>query len=397
MRVAALAASAGLCAAGAWAHEAGSESPVPAQPGVKATAAAAIVGARSGSAVPPARLPGVLDTGVPAEDLRDHPLEHATLQFGARLDGTWSAAAGWGWHGTDPAHSEAAWLQWEGRHQRVRLGRQGVDRGAVLDTAGHFDRFLQAPLIVRAAFDGPWDDDGVQWRWQSDDPGAHLQVVDAGLWRAGHFPASGAHPAAGLHVHPQWQWGDTRLDAFAARLRVRHRGQALVSATGAHSHATPDCAQTLVQLACFDGTAWLYGGSVQWAPDGQAFGAQAAWMMRDERGDLYSASGNTDYRGRTQGAWIDLGYRLHADWRAAVRLERLVPTHRLADAGAALVASETGLSLAGPTSRATAMVSWQVRPSLALLTEAGRTTSAGASAQRHAAIRLVWRGALAHP
>ena len=384
-----------LCAAWAHAHEDAHDAMAPGSPGVKLGSAVALVAVKSGNAVPAAALPGVLDTGLAPLDQAEHPLEHATLQMGGRFNPQWLTVAAFGWHGSERVHTEAAWIQWAGDAHRARLGRQTVDRGAVTNGAGHFDLYTQAPLAVRATTGGTWDDDGLQWRWSPDEAGP-LQALDMGVWRMGTFPAGPDRPAA-WHLHPQWQWGTLALDAHLSRVQVRGRGRVLAATGASHTHDTPDCTRTLVQLACFDGRATLVGASARWAPANSALALQGAWLLRDERGDLYTASGDTDYRGRTQGGWLDLQWQIQPAWRTGLRVERLSPRHTLSGPSATSVATQTGLATAASSSRSTAMLAWQAHPTLQLLAEAGTEHRGNEGTQRHAAIRMIWRASHALP
>ena len=383
-----------LGAGGVAAHES-AEQVLPAQTGVKASAAVGLVSAHADEAVPAASLPGVLATGVVPQDQRDHPLEHATLQAGARWHPQWTAALGWGWHGSERAHTELAWLQWQRGAHLARAGRQTVERGAVISEAGHFDRFLQAPLATRAVFDGDWLDDGLQWRWTPDPAAESGATFDLGLWRNQRFPGSPASPAS-LHLHPQYRWEDLTIDAFAARAKVRARGQYLQSPSGAHTHAVPDCRVSLAQLACFDGWATLAGASLRWQPDHGPWTVSSAWLMRRESGNLYTVNGDTRYRGRTQGGWVDLQWQPASAWTTALRLERLVPTHDLSGVGATLVATDTALSATATSTRQTAMLGWSWHPAVLLALEAGREDLGQAPSRRFAAVRLSWRGSVQH-
>ena len=381
---------AALAAAGVQAHEL-AEQAAPERPGVKVSAAVGLVGVHAGDRLPVAALPGVLATGIDPEDQRDHVLEHATLQAGARWHPEWSAALGLGWHGSEPAHTEQAWVQWQKAAWGARAGRQTPERGPVITEAGHFDRFLQAPLATRAVFDGDWIEEGLQGRW-ANAANARL-ALDAGLWRNRKFPGSIASPAS-VHVHPQYRTDDLVVDGFLGRGKARARGTYLQSPTGAHTHAAPDCRAGLAQLGCFDGWATLAGTSLRWQPDDGPWTLAAAWLMRRESGRLYTASGDTRYRGRTQGGWVELQWQPASAWTTSMRLERLVPRHTIEGAGATLVTDETALGNAAVSTRQTAMLGWGVQPALSLSLEAGREHLGNTTPRRFAAVRLSWRGSV---
>lgn len=386
-----------LCAAHGAAHAhsetEGPHSAVPDAPGYRLGAALAWVAGDAASAWPAARLPGVPGTGSAATDQRAHRLEHAVLQAGVRAHSDWSAALALGWHAGDTAHTEAAWLQWQGLPaQRWRLGRQDVARGDVITGAGHLDRFSQMPLAVRAVFDGPWQDDGLQVQWRPDAPG--LTALDVGLWRHAVYP--GSPPSApSWHVHPQWQWGhDLRTDAFISHGQVRERGQHLGATTGAHSHSAPDCGASLVQLACFDGTVTMAGASAAWSPDDGPWTVQGAWLWRQDQGSLSTSTASVQQRARYQGAWLDVVWAFRPDWQSALRIERLAPQHTLDGLSATLVARETGLIDSASSQRISAMVGWQWQPDLQLSAEASREQLGSAAPRNAVALRLRWQGSL---
>jgi hypothetical protein len=69
----------------------------------------------------------------------------------------------------------------------VRLGRDTVRMGGMIDGAGHFDRFSQAPLIKRAVFDDAWIDDGGAIAWRRPDADG-VRALELGVWRGRAFP-----------------------------------------------------------------------------------------------------------------------------------------------------------------------------------------------------------------
>lgn len=392
-----------LLAGPARAHDDGTDDGGPAERGLQLDAAVGLAAVDGKHPVPGPMPPGVIGTGVPPEDLRDHPLEHGALGLRGRVDAQWSAALGWGWHGTDPAHVEDAWLQWQPQAQPgrwLRLGRQSVGRGAVIGRAGHLDRFLLAPFAVRAAFDGDWIEDGLQGRWKTDaaaDEGFMPSTFEAGLWRAQRFPASSAEPRAALHLHPQWMRGDWQIDAFVARLDARQRGTQLVASSGAHSHATPDCSAGLTQIACFDGRVLLGGASARWAPDELPWELQGAWILREERGNLATSNGQAETRSRYQGFWVDGVWRPSDSSYLGLRLETLSPSHRLEGPGAALVAADTGLDGTGRSHGLAVAGGWQLHPQWRVAVEAGRRRLADTGSQNHVAARLLWQARAVWP
>ena len=298
-----------------------------------------------------------------------------------------------GWHDRDGAHVEAATLRSRfalgGDELDVRLGRDTVRMGAVIDGAGHFDRFSQPPLAKRAALNDQWIDDGLAVTWRRNDADG-LRAVEAGLWRGRVFPGGPDGPLVpSLHVHAGWGHVDAHL--AAARFRPEGRGAAAQSAgsTG-HVHGTLDCTTSLQQRVCFDGTVDVLGGSLQWEPDRGDWTFALAALARRERGSLYSTSGDAALSSRVAGAWADVAWRPAARWTLAARLERLVPSNRLEGVGTTLLAREAGLADGAAVERATLAVLHEPLEDLQLALEGGQERFAGGRVS-HVALRALWR------
>lgn len=382
-----------LAAFGARAHEPGADA-MPQAPGWQIGGAAAVVLPHADARWPTATWPGVLVTGSAPRDQRNGlRLEHATLELAARLDRRFGVQFAAGWHDRDAAHVEALTLQGSfklaGDEIELRLGRDTVRLGGVIDGAGHFDRFGQTPLAKRAVLNDQWIDDGIAVAWRRDDADG-LRAVEAGLWRGRAFPGGpDAGPVPSLHVHAGWGHVDAHL--AAARFRPEGRGAAAQSAgsTG-HVHGTLDCTTSLQQRVCFDGSVDVLGGGLQWEPDGGDWTLALAGLARRERGSLYSASGDAALRSRVAGAWADVAWRPASRWTLAARLERLVPDNRLEGVGTALLAREAGLADGGAVERATLAVLHEPLEGLQLALEAGRERFAGGRVS-HVALRALWR------
>lgn len=414
---AALAVCLGLVGSNALAH---GEDRLPAGPGWRVEAAAALVAAEASSRWPAEDPRGVLVNGTAVPDrsggLR---LEHGLLAVGWRFapasvqgllpagvdhDGL-ALRAVVGWHDRDDAHVEAVGLllplALEASHLTLALGREAVPMGPVIDGAGHLDLYGQPTLAQRATVDGSRTDDGLRLRWDTD-AGRGLRTLQLGLWRARGFPGGPAGPAA-PSVQLQAGWDDWALDLFAAHLAPEARGAAArtAGATG-HVHGSLDCRGSLQQRVCFDGRSRLAAASLAWQPAGRPWQAAAAVMWRDEQGVLYSRDADVDWRGRTHGGWLDLRWTPRPGWALGWRGERLVPRHALAGAGVAGIAAEAGLTDAAPTSRQTLALGWTLQPGWKLTLETGRQRTDAAGALRaqttdHVALRLVvdalrWEG-----
>ncbi|WP_242481091.1 hypothetical protein [Rubrivivax gelatinosus] len=383
-----------LFAGAAQAHEIDADA-LPGAPGWRLGAAVAGVLPDADARWPAARLPGVLLRGSAPPDQRDGlRLEHATVDLGARLTRQLGAAVAVGWHDRDGAHVEAATLQarWPGEtgELALRLGRDTVRLGAPIDGAGHFDRFSQTPLAKRAVFDDEWVDDGLALAWRAGDGDADgLRGVEAGLWRGRVFPGGEHGPLVpSLHLHAGWGHVDAHLSA--ARFQPDARGSAASTVVSSgHSHGTLDCRESLQQRVCFDGTVDVLAGSLQWEPDAGDWTVIVAALLRRERGQLYSASGDAAVHSRIAGGWADLVWRPLARWSLAGRLERLVPENRLNGVGTALLGGEAGVLESAASERATLAASYEAAPGLVLALETGRQWLPGEQVT-HVALRLVW-------
>jgi hypothetical protein len=318
---------------------------VPDDPGWRLGAAAAMAALHASEPVPEARQAGVLGMGSTWRDRRGLRLEHATLDAGFRPHQNVGAALALGLHDGDPVHVEAAWVEVRGAADAPGLalgaGRQRIPLGPAMEQAGHFERFALHPLIKRAAFEGDWVDDGAQLSWRPAQA-TFLRAVDLGVWRGRAFPGGGQSRAVPA-LHLAFGLADTTLDVFAARLRPSGRGTTVSDESAGHSHTAPDCGTSLSGVVCFDGRVRLLGGSLRWAPDHGPLSLTAALLSREERGSLYSGSGDTQYRGRTRGGWLDAVWRVAPRWETALRVERLEGVHDVQGPGAALVAQEAGL------------------------------------------------------
>lgn len=183
------------------AHEAGAPL-VPELPGARLSAAVAIGHIESRSAWPAPRLPGVFGSGNTPVDRRGAHLEHGALALGVSASARLGAALALGWHDSDPAHVEAAYLQAQAMPDQtlwqLRAGRDRVSMGRVIDNGGHFDRFATVPLAKRAVIDDDWIDDGVVLRAEQDDHDAAfaLETWQLGAWRARRFPGGDGAPVA---------------------------------------------------------------------------------------------------------------------------------------------------------------------------------------------------------
>jgi hypothetical protein len=377
----------------ARAHEPGADA-LPDEPGWRAGGAVAVVLPRADDRWPAAAWPGVLINGSAPRDQRGGlRLEHGTLDLAARVEPRFGVHVAVGWHDRERAHTEAATLQgrfaWGGDDIEVRLGRDTVRMGAVIDGAGHFDRFSEPPLAKRAVLNDQWIDDGavVAWRRTGADG---LRALEAGVWRGRVFPGGPTGPAVpSLHLHAGWGHVDAHL--AAARFEPAWRGSAaqILSSSG-HVHGSLDCRASLQQRVCFDGTSDVLGASLQWEPERGDWTVAMAGLVRRERGSLYASSGDAMLTSRLSGLWVDVVWRPLAHWSVATRLERLVPSNRLEGIGTLLLSDAAGLTGAGSVERAAAAVQFQPHEQWMLALEGG-TERFAAGRVSHVALRAIWR------
>jgi hypothetical protein len=377
----------------AAAHDVAAD-PLPGTPGWRFDGAAAVVLPTATARWPTAAWPGVLTTGIAPRDQTGAPrLEHATLGVAVLLERSIGARLAIGWHDRESAHVESATVI--GRvplgpdRLEARAGRDRVRLGDAIDQAGHYDRFSQTPLALRGVLDDRWIDDGVVLAWRR---AAHdgLREAELGAWRGRAFPGAAAGaPVPTVRIRFGWDPFDVQLGA--ARLRPEGRGAAARSAGSVgHAHGTLDCRETLQQRTCFDGTTDVLAASLRWAPDALPWSVTLAGLSRRERGAFHSASGYASIDSRLDGGWLDLVWRADPRWTVATRLERLVPDHRLAGTGTALLARESGLADAAAVSRATLAVLYALTDTLQLSVEAGHERFEGGSVT-FAGVRAVWR------
>jgi hypothetical protein len=382
----------------AQAHDAG-DTNIPATPGLQINAAAAVGYQRASQPVPAPRLAGVLGLGDTPANLRGWALEHGTLGTGVRLTPLLGATVTVGKHGSERAHTETAWVEARpsaNSNFTLGAGRNRMPLGPVIGNAGHLDRYGQMPLIKRAAFNGDWIEDGVNLSWRPHLEGAFewLQGIDAGLWRARRFPGSeNAAWAPTVRAHAAgavWRnAGDWEADVFYSRLEPQGRGAYVQRSNSGHIHTAPQCSGSLRNITCFDGAVDLLGASASWDTPLVGVRLTAAGVLRKERGNLYSQNGDTRYKGRTNGGWLEALWQPSAQWDLGMRQEWLRSTHSLDGPGATLVATDANLLPYHPSHRFTAMAGWRPHPNVLLTLEAGRERIA-AQGNCIVAVRLVY-------
>ena len=365
--------------------------------GLRASAAMAASLADAKDALPAPTLPGVLGTGQQSRDRRGLRLEHAVAEVAGRASFGLGGQLALGLHDRDKPHVEAAWLDFAlGRDVYLGGGRNTVPTTPALSRAGHFDRFGLMPLAKQALFEGNWTEDGVTLAWRPHDTEAAWWPARATLaaWRGRAFPAGGQTPDSNADrpftASVGWDAGDTfKIDVFGARMRPRSRGSLIQDTGFGHSHGSPTCDTTLAGRVCFDGSVSLWGASAAWTPL-KDWTVSTTVVLRDEKGSLYSSTGDARYRGRTTGAWGDVVWQAMPQWELAARVERLVVTHELDGPGASLVAQDASLMNNSARRRLSAALAWSRPNDWRVSLEAGNDRSTGAR-NPYVMMRVVWQ------
>lgn len=369
---------------GAWAHE---SDPDRLAPGLRLSAAAAVSLVDADDPIPMARLPGVLGTGVVPDDREGLGIEHATIAADW-LSGPFGAQFALGWHGDGDSHVESAWVSARAHTAlAIGAGRRRVPVGPVIAEAGHFDRFGLVPLAKRAAFDEDWIADGLNLTWNS--LGAGAWRADAGLWWSDEFPVGASRRMMPV-LHVGGPIAGVEFDAFVASADAPDRGTEISRGAGGHSHGSPSCDPGGLQAVCFDGRVDLAGLSARWESASLPLVLSGAWLARRERGELFSASGDSRYRGEIDGGWVEAGWVPGPDWRVALRAERVSADNRVSGIGASALAREAGLLDNEPSERLALAVGWTLGRSVDAYAELGRTRS-GDWDDSYAMLRLIVR------
>jgi hypothetical protein len=251
------------------------------------------------------------------------------------------------------------------------------------------DDYTLMPLMKRLAWDGNWQDDGVQVGVKRDWQGwaTHL---DVGLWRGRVFPGSpSANAAPSLHLGATR--GDWRGDLFAVGFQADGRGALTQGNLGGHTHNAPSCETLQAQVLCFSGRTRVVGGSLQWQSHDWPLTVQGAYALRSDQGTLRSVNGLAQHAGDYQGGWLQVSWEPVGDWRVGLRTERIQARLSLDGAGASLLVQEAGLQNSAPVRRDTVTVGWQPSPYVTVSAQAGREVN-GTKSVRFTALRLVLQG-----
>lgn len=340
----------GLLSVSAWAHgEADDPLPVEAGVGIDLNAAWRAFDARP--SLPSTAMRGHLLQGDAGVDPSDSAWEGASVGLSWRMNDTWGARWVISRHDSDPAQTEAAWVQsrWDredGQVWRLQMGRMRPTGGPVLDGTDGISRFTLASLAQRVALDHPDPQDGMQLSWRGEGTTGWNSSADAGLWRGQAFPgdAQGALMPS-LHLGAERRaWA---LHGLAMAYRPDGRGARIASQAG-HSHAAPVCDLRLKEVLCFDGKSPVLGASVSWRGQDSSFNwpltLTAAGWLRQDRGVLRSVNGQVQYKGTHRGVWLQADWQAHQNWALSWRQEEADVQHTLRGAGAQLLADEAQFS-----------------------------------------------------
>ncbi len=312
---------------------------------------------------PSRALSGFLLTGVAPEDRDGLGLEHATLGASLLTEGGVSATFAVGFHDDGEHHVERAWLGYQAQGQygtaatpghAFGVGRRPVPLGDMMGGDGHVEAFGLDPIAKRVAFDGDWIADGANLRINGSSGRLDWQL-DAGWWRSDSFPA-GSEKAGGPVIHLGLSLPASQADVFVARADVRERGAFIDRGVSGHTHGSPSCSGSGLQVLCFEGAATLFGASAAHRFDDLPLALSAAAIVRREHGDLSGTNGSTRYRATVTGGWLDAAWFVSADDTLTLRLEHAQAKNSVRGSGASAIARDAGLLPALDASRAS--VSW---------------------------------------
>ena len=250
-------------------------------------------------------------------------VQHTELVFSANVDDLFTGnvtAAIASHEGATEVEMEEAFVETLGLGNglTVKAGRFLSGLGYLNSQHAHAWDFADAPLAYRALFGNQLGDDGVQLRWVAPTD-IYLQL-GVELLRGDGFPGGGVEhgrDARTLFVKlggdvgesHSWQLGLSRWAAdVGGRVTVEE-------ATGDETTFTGTSAVNAVDLV------W------KWAPQGNVrernFKLQLEYLQRDEDGDVTHTAGQTSYRGKQHGGYVQGVYQFHPQWRAGVRYDRL--------------------------------------------------------------------------
>ncbi len=293
---------------------------------------------------PAARLPGILESGSARADERRSGMDYLEAGVIARLGEGLMGKLKLARHGGIAPMSEVdeAWLSTARSVGTTALhaqaGRQLVPMG--LENMKHFHTrpFGIAPLALRAAINDMWRADGVQI---NSEWGAYS--VGVGVWSNSAFPGA---PSSGINLatlRAGWQNQTVQLEAGYARANA-NAGRALITTgVAGHTHAIPSCATVSANRVCMLGNADLLTLAGKWVVN-DAWTVSGEWWAKQDSGRLDSLLGTPDYVGKFNGGWLDIGWQPRARWEIIARSERLIGTHTLVGANAALIATQAGIA-----------------------------------------------------
>lgn len=246
---------------------------------------------------------------------------------------------------------EQAWVARRDGDWTLVAGRQFVTLGLRNASHGPAADFPEPSLAWRVFADGNLRDDGVALRHGGDGV-----VLGAGLWQ-GAFPAGGAgsdgQEAASLHLdgHASLAGGRLlwRLSGLAARAALRE--DARYADGHSHDPFTPALPRTW-----FSGDSWLGTAGVQWTADDGDLALLGEVFARREKGSVRSLTQLADYEGTQSGVHAEVLWSPVARWRLGLRQAALAADNSLAGAGAATLATLTGLQTAGNPLETTLLV-----------------------------------------
>ncbi|MFY9260320.1 MAG: hypothetical protein WAO71_07425 [Gallionella sp.] len=292
---------------------------------------------------PAARLPGILESGSARADERRSGMDYLEAGVVARLgEGVFGKLKVARHGGIAPVNEiDEVWLSADhpvgAAALQAKAGRQLVPMG--LENMKHFHTrpFGIAPLALRAAINDMWRADGLQ---VNSEWGAYS--VGAGVWSNSAFPGA---PSSGINLatlRAGWQNPSVQLEAGYARASASAGRPLITTGVAGHTHAIPSCTAVTASRVCMVGNVDLLTLAGKWSIN-DAWTVSGEWWEKRDSGRLDSLLGTPDYVGKFNGGWIDVGWKPHAAWEIIARSERLIGTHTLVGANAALIATQAGI------------------------------------------------------
>lgn len=265
---------------------------------------------------------------------------------------------------------EELWLQSVGLGEgfTVKAGRFFSDIGYLNNKHPHAWNFVDEPLIYRAMLGMQYKDDGIQAAWIA--PTDTYWRMGAEIFRGSQFPFS----RSGDESTNSWalftEIGNDIDESQSWQLGLSYlRGDNHLR-TGGHGHHEEEHHEEEEEeeehMAAFTGETQLAAVDFvyKWAPNGnyknRSFVLQAEYfhLREDGRIDMLhegSIEEGTGYLGSGRGFYLEGIFKLHPQWKAGLRYEKLFSDN----SGDQDILEESNLASIHDPSRVSAMLAWE--------------------------------------